>query len=219
MGNRSNRNGWKVIAGLVLVFVGIWLLLEEFFAPLLAPIAWLLSKLAMIGWPLVLIGLGILLILRARGGGWNPAGRRLVRPRTERWIGGVLGGFAQFLNVDPTLLRVLFALLTLMTGVWSGVLLYIIAMIVIPEESDSTPVWPSDGWSASNTSATPPPAAPPVPGWPTGSAPAPPPAPPTPPAPSEAPAPPAAPAPASGPAETSEQPREAPQVPPAPTVL
>jgi len=199
MSDRSTRTGWTVLAGLILVFLGVWLLLERFFSPLLWPVAVVLGYLARIGWPLVLIGLGVLLILRARGGGWNPAGRRLMRSTRERWIGGVLGGFAQFLNVDPTLLRVVFAVLTLMTGVWSGVLLYIIAMIVIPEDTVVASSWATG--SAANV-PTPPPAAPPVPGWPTGSAP-------TPPAP---------PAPASA-TTAGEQPPEAPPVPPSPTVL
>lgn len=56
---------------------------------------------------------------------------RLYRSKKERVLGGVCGGIAQYFGVDPVLPRLAFVLLTL--GVGSGVLLYIIAWVVIPE--------------------------------------------------------------------------------------
>lgn len=46
-------------------------------------------------------------------------------------IGGVCGGLAEYLDVDPTLVRLVFVALALLNGV--GVILYIIAWIVVPE--------------------------------------------------------------------------------------
>jgi phage shock protein PspC (stress-responsive transcriptional regulator) len=58
--------------------------------------------------------------------------RRLYRSRTDRMLGGVAGGVAAYLQVDPTLTRLAFVALALAAG--TGVLAYIIAWIVIPEE-------------------------------------------------------------------------------------
>ncbi len=58
--------------------------------------------------------------------------RRLYRSRSDRMLGGVAGGVAAYLQVDPALTRLAFAVLVLAAG--AGFLLYIIAWIVIPEE-------------------------------------------------------------------------------------
>jgi phage shock protein C len=60
----------------------------------------------------------------------EPAQRRLTRSRDDRMIGGVCAGLARYLGLDPTLVRVAFALLGVMGG---GFLLYIILWIVVPE--------------------------------------------------------------------------------------
>jgi len=56
--------------------------------------------------------------------------KRLYKSRTERMIDGVCGGVAEYFGVDPTLVRIACVLLTLVGG--SGILLYIIGMIIIP---------------------------------------------------------------------------------------
>jgi phage shock protein C len=57
---------------------------------------------------------------------------KLVRSY-DRKIGGVCGGIAKFFDIDPTLVRVGYTLLTVFT-VFSGVLAYIILWIIIPEQ-------------------------------------------------------------------------------------
>jgi phage shock protein C len=52
-------------------------------------------------------------------------------------IAGVCGGLGKYLAIDPTLIRLLFVLITLLGG--SGVLVYLIMMIVIPEQPAETP--------------------------------------------------------------------------------
>jgi phage shock protein PspC (stress-responsive transcriptional regulator) len=47
-------------------------------------------------------------------------------------IGGVAGGVAEYFGVDPVLVRFAFIALTLINGI--GLILYIVAMVVIPEE-------------------------------------------------------------------------------------
>lgn len=56
--------------------------------------------------------------------------RRLYRSRTEKMIAGVCGGVAEYFNVDPTIVRLLWVLVTLLGG--AGVLLYIVLWIVMP---------------------------------------------------------------------------------------
>ena len=58
--------------------------------------------------------------------------RKLYRSKEERVIGGVCGGIAEYLNVDPTLIRVLWVLGSLAWG--AGILAYLIAWIIIPEK-------------------------------------------------------------------------------------
>lgn len=58
--------------------------------------------------------------------------KRLYKSRTERMIDGVCGGIAHYFDLDPTLVRIAWVVLTLLGG--SGILLYIAAMIIIPKE-------------------------------------------------------------------------------------
>jgi phage shock protein PspC (stress-responsive transcriptional regulator) len=59
--------------------------------------------------------------------------RRLLRSVTDRRIAGVCGGIAKYLNVDPTVVRIIFlvALLCGSLGFWA----YIIVWIAAPEEN------------------------------------------------------------------------------------
>ena len=57
--------------------------------------------------------------------------KRLYRSRTDKMIGGVAGGLAEYFNVDPTLVRIVFVLLGVLGG---GVLAYLVMWIVVPQE-------------------------------------------------------------------------------------
>ncbi|NOX62706.1 MAG: PspC domain-containing protein [Chloroflexi bacterium] len=58
--------------------------------------------------------------------------KRLYRSRKDRMIAGVCGGVGEYLGIDPTLIRLVLLLLAIWGG--GGVLAYLIAWIVIPEE-------------------------------------------------------------------------------------
>ena len=58
--------------------------------------------------------------------------RRLYRSRTDRILGGVCSGIAKYFDVDPTIIRLLAVALIFAGG--SGILAYIIAWIIVPEE-------------------------------------------------------------------------------------
>jgi phage shock protein C len=57
---------------------------------------------------------------------------RLYRSRTDRVLFGVAGGMADWLDIDPAVVRLVWAILVIFGG--AGLLLYIIAALVIPEE-------------------------------------------------------------------------------------
>ncbi len=59
--------------------------------------------------------------------------KKLYRSRRERIIGGVAGGIAEYFDVDPTLVRIIFVLLTL-PGFIPGILLYVILWAIIPPQ-------------------------------------------------------------------------------------
>ena len=58
-------------------------------------------------------------------------GKKLYRIRTGRKILGVCGGLANYFDIDPTIVRVVFALIGLFWG--AGILAYFIMALVIPE--------------------------------------------------------------------------------------
>ena len=60
------------------------------------------------------------------------ARKRLVRPRADRKIAGVCAGFAEYFDVDVTLVRLVWLFIVLVGG--TGLLAYVIAWIVMPEE-------------------------------------------------------------------------------------
>lgn len=63
--------------------------------------------------------------------------KRLYRSRTERMIAGICGGLGEYLGIDPTIVRVVWVLISLMAGI--GVLLYVILWVVIPLELPTGP--------------------------------------------------------------------------------
>ncbi len=59
--------------------------------------------------------------------------RRLYRSETSRMVAGVCGGLGEYLNVDPTVVRVVFVLLAILNG--AGVLAYLAFWLLVPTQS------------------------------------------------------------------------------------
>ena len=57
--------------------------------------------------------------------------KKLTKSATNRMICGVCAGIAEYVGMDPTVIRLLWVLLTFFGG--SGIIAYIIAAIIIPE--------------------------------------------------------------------------------------
>ena len=66
--------------------------------------------------------------------GLPPAPKKLIRSRTDRKIAGFCAGLGYYLDLDVTLVRLVWVLVTLMAGVFPGVVVYVLAWIVVPEE-------------------------------------------------------------------------------------
>lgn len=58
--------------------------------------------------------------------------RRLYRSRSQRMLGGVCGGLAEYLNTDPTVIRLLWVLFAF---VGMGFIAYFVAWVIMPEEA------------------------------------------------------------------------------------
>ena len=61
-------------------------------------------------------------------------GRKLQRS-SDRIFGGVLGGIANYFDVDPTIVRIIYSVLTVCTE-FSGIILYPILWLIIPKETE-----------------------------------------------------------------------------------
>lgn len=60
-------------------------------------------------------------------------GKRLYRSQKNKMLGGVAGGLGDYLNMDPVLVRIIFVVALFLNG--TGLLLYIILWIVVPQAS------------------------------------------------------------------------------------
>ncbi len=67
--------------------------------------------------------------------------KRLYRSATNRMIWGVCGGLAEYFDLDPVLVRVIFVILALGSG-GVGILPYIVLAIVTPFRGVLTPITP-----------------------------------------------------------------------------
>ena len=62
--------------------------------------------------------------------------KKLYRSRTDRkWL-GVCGGIAEYLDTDATLIRLLWIIVTIVTGFFPGLIAYIVAAIVMPKKPE-----------------------------------------------------------------------------------
>jgi phage shock protein PspC (stress-responsive transcriptional regulator) len=102
--------------------------------------------------------------------------RRLQRSQ-DRMIGGVCGGIADYLNMDPTLVRVLVVIIALVTAAFPVIVIYLLLMMLLPEAKSippsslqappaqpswnrpaADPVWGAGGppWAQQNATTPPP---------------------------------------------------------------
>lgn len=60
--------------------------------------------------------------------------KRLFRSKKESMLAGVCGGIAEYFGLDPTLVRIGYILLSVLSAAFPGLIVYLILWIVVPEE-------------------------------------------------------------------------------------
>ena len=61
--------------------------------------------------------------------------KKLYRSNTNKKLAGVCAGLAEYLNIDTTIVRLIWALVVLFAG--AGLLAYIVCALIIPEKPDN----------------------------------------------------------------------------------
>lgn len=63
----------------------------------------------------------------------QPGGpNKLVRDNNDKWLGGVCSGLANYFNIDPNIVRVIFAVATFFGG--ASVLVYLVLWVIMPTQ-------------------------------------------------------------------------------------
>ena len=62
------------------------------------------------------------------------AKEKFYRARNDKTFAGVFGGLGKYFDIDPTILRLLWVVVTIFSGILPGVLIYIIAIFLVPKE-------------------------------------------------------------------------------------
>ena len=69
----------------------------------------------------------------------EPKARRLTRSRRHKMIAGVCGGIAEYFDLDPTVVRVAYVLVSIISVAFPGILAYIVLMFVMPPADAAAP--------------------------------------------------------------------------------
>lgn len=64
--------------------------------------------------------------------------KKLYRSNTNKVFAGIIGGLGEYFEIDPVIIRLFWVLLVIFSGVVPGVLVYIIALIVVPSKPAET---------------------------------------------------------------------------------
>jgi phage shock protein C len=75
--------------------------------------------------------------------GIPPAPKKLMRSRSDRKIAGVCSGLAEYLDLDISLVRILWFFIAFVSGIFPGFIAYVLAWIIIPEEPLLIPAVPA----------------------------------------------------------------------------
>ncbi len=69
-----------------------------------------------------------------------PVAKQLIRLRSDRKIAGVCSGLAKYLDLDVSLVRILWFFITFISGIVPGIVAYGLAWVIIPEEPELKPI-------------------------------------------------------------------------------
>lgn len=85
----------------------------------------------------------------------NQGPKKLARSTTDKWLGGVCGGLAEYTGVDATLIRII-TIVLVVVGVGTTLLVYLAAWLLMPQ-AQAPDVWGPP--TTDGPSAPPPPSA------------------------------------------------------------
>jgi phage shock protein C len=63
--------------------------------------------------------------------------KRLYRSNTDKVFAGILGGLGEYLDIDPTILRLIYILIAILTGLVPAIIGYVIAYLIVPPKPRS----------------------------------------------------------------------------------
>jgi phage shock protein PspC (stress-responsive transcriptional regulator) len=61
------------------------------------------------------------------------AKKKLYRSKKNKVLAGIIGGLGEYFDVDPTLLRLIWLFVFISTGMFPGLLVYLIAIFIVPK--------------------------------------------------------------------------------------
>jgi len=62
--------------------------------------------------------------------------KRLYRSRKNRMLSGVCGGLGEYIGIDPVVIRIIWAVLSVLGFIFTGIIVYLILILLIPEEPE-----------------------------------------------------------------------------------
>jgi phage shock protein C len=129
---RARATPWPKVAGFALLALGVLLFFRTFDARVLDPRVLAFWKLRALG-PVLLVAAGALLVWPGARAFLGASRGRPLRSVSDRVLGGVAGGIARELQVDPNVVRLAF---TAAAGLTFGlvVLVYLLLLLILPEE-------------------------------------------------------------------------------------
>lgn len=135
--DRTGRAGMLVV-GIVLLVIGLSFIGNlgwERIVPAFGPLRAIAAELRLWTPGVALVVLGVLFVVFGSRDGFHfhkPApGAKLYRSKSNKMLAGVLGGLGEYFSIDPTLLRLAFVALVLLTN-GPFVIAYIVMAIVVP---------------------------------------------------------------------------------------
>ncbi len=63
--------------------------------------------------------------------------KKLYRSDKDKVLAGLLGGLGEYSNIDPVVLRVVFIVLLILTGLFPFVIIYVVALFIVPQRPTS----------------------------------------------------------------------------------
>ncbi|MCL1846449.1 MAG: PspC domain-containing protein [Coriobacteriia bacterium] len=143
MGPGFNKNTIVVLIGGFFILMGVWFLFSQVFGVALHMFWRTFTIILSILCSLTIIAGGVLLLVSARQKSTDQTpgkSKKLCRSTSNKKLGGVCGGIAAYLNIEPVIIRVVVVALCLISF-YLIVPLYLILWMVMPPDSREFNTW------------------------------------------------------------------------------